>query len=718
MAIIGMLIGSSTTEKCQVRLRQGDFSVKFSVNAVRLQERSTLRRIESEPKSIATILPFEKTSSRMNALQQLKEAFAPVLADYADDTDGVDALLSLIRPAKDERFGDFQANFAMALGKAKGRPPREIAEEIAGKANLDAPCSRVEIAGPGFINLTIDDNWIKDYLQAALVDERLNVARVAKPRNYIVDYSSPNVAKPLHVGHIRSTVIGDALTRILNFMGHQAKSDNHVGDWGTQFGMIIYGYRHFRDDAAFEKEPIAELTRLYRMVKRLIEFHKFNAALPELHKRLAEQKQQLQTLKESKESASDRKAAKAIQKEITALQRRCADSESSLAAGQALVEAVQADGHDAIAEEHPDIATAVLLETAKLHQGDAENRALWDQFLPVCKKDMQAIYDRLNVQFDMTLGESFYQDMLAGVVDDLEAKGFARQSEGATCVFLDDFDTPMIIRKKDGAFLYSTTDLATIDYRRKHFDADACLYVVDHRQHEHFEKLFAVASLWGHDDAELKHVSFGTVMGKDGKPFKTSSGDTVGLSGLLDEAESRALAIAVEMNESLSPQQQQKIARTVGIGSLKYADLSQNRSSDYTFDYEKMLALKGNTATYLQYGYARVQGIWRKVDMEAEAVRSSPVPFEFDQSVERTLAMQLTRFEEALSEVLVDYKPNLLCNYLFDLCQIYFRFFDQCPVKGAETESLMRSRLQLCDLTARTIRQGLHLLNIDVLDQM
>ena len=252
----------------------------------------------------------------------------------------------------------------------------------------------------------------------------------------------------------------------------------------------------------------------------------------------------------------------------------------------------------------------------------------------------------------------------------------------------------------------------------ENFDADACLYVVDHRQHEHFEKLFAVAKLWGYDEAELKHVSFGTVMGKDGKPFQTRSGDTVGLAGLLDEAEKRAGEIAKELDESISAQQLAENARVVGIGSLKYADLSQNRSSDYTFDYEKMLALKGNTAAYLQYGYARVQGIMRKVEIDPQTLRSKPVEFEFATDIERALAVQLLRFEEALSDVLIDYKPNLLCNYLFDLGQTFFKFYDQCSLKDTESETLKSSRVQLCDLTARTIKTGLSLLNIGVLDKM
>jgi arginyl-tRNA synthetase len=656
----------------------------------------------------------------MNALHELKEIFRPIISGYVEsDAAQTDAMLAMIRPAGDAKHGDFQANFAMALGKRAGKPPREVAQAIASAADLSTICQQVDIAGPGFINLKLNDDWIKQGLKQALADEKLAIAPVAEPRNYIVDYSSPNVAKPMHVGHIRSTVIGDALTRILSFMGHQAKSDNHLGDWGTQFGMILYGYKHFRDQAAFDTDTIGELSRLYRLVRKLIDFHGSMSKLPELESGLEELETKLADLKKQQSATDEKAAVKKIKKEINQVSKRVSDAKEKLEKATASIAAVQADPTLAkMANDHPEIGTAVLIETSKLHAGDAENKGLWREFLPVCKQDMQAIYDRLSVEFDMTLGESYYNDMLSEIVNELEAKGYARESDGAMCVFLDDFETPMIVRKKDGAFLYSTTDLATIKYRMKNFDADACLYVVDHRQHEHFEKLFAVAKLWGYEQAELKHVSFGTVMGKDGKPFQTRSGDTVGLAGLLNEAEKRAGDIARELNEGIAADQLAENARVVGIGSLKYADLSQNRSSDYTFDYEKMLALKGNTAAYLQYGYARVQGILRKVDIDPAPLRSAPVDFEFATDVERALAVQLLRFEEALSDVLIDYKPNLLCNYLFDLGQTFFKFYDQCSLKDTDSQTLKQSRVQLCDLTARTIKTGLSLLNIGVLDQM
>ncbi len=651
----------------------------------------------------------------MNALAEIKSRFYLPLSELVDDPQ---PLLAMIRPAGDPKFGDYQANCAMPLGKQLGKSPRDIAAELISQVDLAGICHQAEIAGPGFINLTLDDNWLKSTLTAALADDRLGVEKVAHPRKYVVDYSSPNVAKPMHVGHIRSTVIGDALAKILTFVGHDVVTDNHLGDWGTQFGMIIYGYKNFVDPAAYAEAPVTELGRLYKHVRNLMDYHSAKSSLPEAIELLAKQQAEVDQ-RSAQAPTGDKKADKKNKKELGALQSRLADQAAAIDQLKAKISAIEQDPElKTQAEQHADINNAVLLETAALHEGDPTNTNLWNQFLPHCREDIQRIYSRLDIQFDHELGESFFHDQLSAVVDDFEAKGFAVTSDGAVCVFMDNYDTPMIIQKKDGAFLYATTDLATIKFRMEQWQADAVLYVVDHRQHQHFEKLFDAAKLWGYANAELTHVSFGTVLGDDGKPFKTRSGDTVGLEGLLDEAETRALAIAKEQSAHLSEDQQREIAKVVGIGALKYADLSQNRASDYKFSYDKMLALKGNTATYLQYSYARVQGIIRKLDADVEKLRSHPVPFEFEQDVERQLAVKLIRFGEALDECLVEYKPNILCNYLFELTQTYFQFYDQCTVKDAATESLKQSRLQLCDLTARTIKTGLALLGIGVLDQM
>lgn len=657
----------------------------------------------------------------MNALEHLKSRFAPVLSTLLN-TDVSDAqlqpLLGMIRPAQDGKFGDYQANCAMPLGKRLAKPPRDIAAELVEGARLDDLCSAVEVAGPGFINLTLSDNWLKTQLNTSLTDSRLGVAAAENPRTVVIDFSSPNVAKPMHVGHIRSTVIGDALAKIHTYLGHNVITDNHLGDWGTQFGMIIYGYKHFVDAQAYASNPVAELGRLYKYVRVIMDFHGAGARLPEAVDTLEKQQAALARI-QSEDHAENKGKAKQQKKDIVRLKEKIADQTDTIAGLTAAVDSVKSNQElHAVAVLHQDISAAVLTETAKLHEGDTENKSLWDKFLPYCLEDIQRLYNRLNVSFDHILGESFYHDQLGGVVDDFLAKKLARESDGAICVFLDGYETPMIIRKKDGAYLYPTSDLATIQYRVKEWQADAMLYVVDHRQHDHFDKLFDAARLWGYTDAEMTHVSFGTVLGDDGKPFKTRAGDTVGLEGLLDEAESRALVIAREQNSQLDESRQQEIARVVGIGALKYADLSQNRSSDYKFSYDKMLALRGNTATYLQYANARVHGILRNLDIDPQSLRDAPGDFIFDQPVERQLAVQLLRYSEVLNDVLIEYKPNLLCNYLFDLAQLFARFFDQCPVRDAGSDELQTSRLQLSDLTARTISGGLELLGIEALERI
>ena len=367
---------------------------------------------------------------------------------------------------------------------------------------------------------------------------------------------------------------------------------------------------------------------------------------------------------------------------------------------------------------HRNIGEAVLAETAKLHEGDAENLKLWHEFLPHCRDEIQRVYKRLNVKFDHELGESFYHDRLAPVVEDFEKRGLAKDSQGAVCVFLDGFEAPMIIRKKDGAFLYSTTDLATIAYRRETWNPDAILYVVDHRQSDHFEKLFAAAKLWGCENLQLVHVKFGTVLGDDGRPYKTRSGDTVGLEGLLDEAVSRALAVVQENSPGLSAEERRQVSETVGIGGLKYADLSHDRESDYKFSYDKMLELKGDTATYLQYSYARCRSIFRKAETTPAAVLASGAQIVLSTPEERALAIQLLRFAETLATIEADFRPHNLTVYLFALAKTYSSFFENCPVLKAETEELKNSRLLLCDLTARTIATGLKLLGIGVEEKM
>jgi arginyl-tRNA synthetase len=656
----------------------------------------------------------------MNILATLKDRFRPPLAALVPDPAKVTDVLDLIRPAQDPKFGDYQANFAMPLGKQLGQPPRGIAAQLIAAAKLKDLCQPPEIAGPGFINLRLRDDWLADQLNQAVHDERLGIPPVENPRTIVVDYSSPNVAKPMHVGHIRSTVIGDSLTLTLRFLGHRVISDNHIGDWGTQFGMIIYGYKHFVDRDAYAANPVAELARLYKLVHRLVDYREAVKGLPEQKQRLIERLAEVERLKvqpKTGDKAADKKSAQALSKAQDA-SNALADEISAL---ESKISAVESDSQlSKLAAAHANIDEAVLQETAGLHANDVENLKLWHEFLPHCRDEIARVYRRLNVTFDYEYGESFYHDRLAAVVEDLRKKGLAEDSQGAVVVFIEGFDTPMIVQKKDGAFLYSTSDLATIQFRDEAWHPKTILYVVDHRQSEHFEKLFAVARRWGYRNTNFQHVKFGTVMGADGKPFKTREGTAAGLESLLDEAVARAAAVVAEndTDNHLSSDQRREIAEVVGIGALKYADLSQNRTSDYTFSYDKMLLMNGNTATYMQYSYARVRSIFAKGGFETAAIRASGAKIVLSHFAERALALQILRFAEALAQVEAESMPHYLTAYLFDLAKAYSTFFEHCPVLRAETDELRTSRLLLCDLTARTIRLGLDLLGIHVVERM
>lgn len=656
----------------------------------------------------------------MNVLALLKDRFRPALASLVADPARVSELLDLIRPAQDPKFGDYQANFAMPLGKQLGRPPRDVAAQAIAAAEFADLCQPPEVAGPGFINLRLRDDWLAEQLQRAVHDERLGIPTAQQPRTIVIDYSSPNVAKPMHVGHIRSTVIGDALCRTLRFLGHRVISDNHLGDWGTQFGMIIYGYKHFVDRAAYEANPVAELGRLYKFVHRLVDYRESQKALPPAQHRLSQREAEVASLKaqpKTGDKALDRKNAQSLAK----AQEQTKDLRAQVESLQRKIAAVEADLQlDRIAAEHAHIDEAVLAETAKLHADDPENLRLWHEFLPNCRDEIARVYGRLNVTFDYEYGESFYHDRLAAVVADLRAKGLAQESQGAVCVFVEEFETPMIVQKKDGAFLYSTTDLATIQFRMEKWRPDAILYVVDHRQSEHFEKLFAVARRWGYENVELQHIKFGTVMGADGKPYKTREGVAAGLESLIDEAVSRAEAVVAENDaeSSLSLAERRQVAEVVGIGGLKFADLLHNRTSDYEFSYDKMLLKNGYSATYMQYTFARCSSIFSKGGFDPVAVRASGAKIVLSHEAERALGLALLRFAEALAEAEADYMPHHLTAYLFDLAKSYSTFFEQCPVLKAENEASRNSRLLLCDRTARTIRFGLDLLGIQVVEKM
>ncbi|MCA9064434.1 MAG: arginine--tRNA ligase [Planctomycetaceae bacterium] len=653
----------------------------------------------------------------MNILNLLKQRFDSALHSLVPDAAG---LLEMIRPSQDPRFGDYQANCAMSLKNQLKLAPREIAEKIVAALDVSDICEPPEIAGPGFINLRLLDSFLATSISSIATDDRLGMKPSESPRRVVIDYSSPNVAKPMHVGHLRSTVIGEAICRTLRFAGHTVITDNHIGDWGTQFGMIIFGYRHFVDSSAYDQDPVAELARLYRMVNQLSEYHATRAKLVELENQPKVLKQRLSELVESS-APDDRKA----RKQASQLEKQIDASEKALESAEKLIDAIESSpALKAAAETHPEIARLAREETARLHAGDTDNQKLWEQFLPHCLAALQRIYDRLGVSFDLTLGESYYNSMLPGVIQSLRERGMATDSEGAVCVFIEGNQAPFIVQKTDGAYTYATTDLATIQYRREQLHADEVLYVVDSRQSEHFSLLFETARKMGFDTMEFRHVAFGTVMGPDGKPYKTRSGDTVGLESLIDEAIHRAHRIVVDNDEKrkggavLSPEDRSCVAEIVGVGGIKYADLHHNRDSDYTFDWDKMLAVTGDTAAYMQYAYARICGIFRRLGIDRATLSATDGGVLISGPEERALIVKLLQFENAILDMLSEYRPHVLTTWLFETADAFSRFYDRCPVQDAESKDLQHSRLLLCDLMARALRTGLSLLGIQTAEIM
>jgi len=546
-----------------------------------------------------------------------------------------------VRPTNDPRFGDYQINGVLPLAKRLRTNPRELAQRVVAALDTRGICLAPEIAGPGFINLRLDPAWIARAVGEAATDERLGVATVAEPETIVIDFSSPNVAKQMHVGHLRSTVIGDALVRSLKHLGHRVIGDNHVGDWGTQFGILIWAWTHHRDEDALARHPVLELERLYKLG----------------------------------------------------------------------AEASKAD---------PAVAEACRAELALLQAGDAERRALWERFVAISRADAERIYERLEVSFDAWLGESFYHDALAPLVDELLARGIAVETEGAVGIFFDEPglpDTPFLVRKSDGAFLYATTDIATVRYRLEHFGADRLIYVVDVRQSDHFRQLFAAVRRMGIDVA-MEHVGFGMMLGADGRPFKTREGGTVLLDALLDEAEARILPLVEERWPEASPEEQRAIASKVGVGAVKYADLAGNLATDYKFEWDKLLAADGNTGPYLQYTLVRCLAVFREHESRegfAWSPTGAPVALGVDE--ERELAAHLVRFGDALLRVGEQLRPHVLCEYLYTLARRFNAFYARCPILGAEPE-VRASRLTLVDVAHRTLEAGLACLNIPRVSRM
>jgi arginyl-tRNA synthetase len=542
-----------------------------------------------------------------------------------------------VAQAADTRFGDYQANAAMVLAKEKKTNPRQLATDILAKLDVSGLAAAPEIAGAGFMNFRLEDSFIASAISSLATDPRLGVAPAAKPKKILVDFSSPNVAKPMHVGHIRSTILGDCLVRVARFLGHEVTADNHIGDWGTQFGKVIYGWKHFLDREALEKDAIAELVRLYREVTRL-------------------------------------------------------------------------------EETDEDIKRTAREELVKLQAGDAENLAIWNQTVELSWREFEKLYGLLGIKFDERLGESAYNDALAPLCAELEKRGIARESDGALCIFFPDIPTldgkPAIVRKSDGGFLYATTDLATIDYRVNRWHPDAIWYVVGAPQALHFQQIFAASKMMGiHGD--LRHIAFGSILGEDRKIMKTRSGENVGLAEVLHEAIERARKILADRTEALPPEEAESTARLIGLGAVKYAELSQNRLTDYVFSWDKLLAFEGNTAPYLQNAYVRIRSIFRK----AGETPDPATPILITAPAERTLALKILQYAETLPVVLDDFRPNILANYLYELANTYHSFYEACPVLKAEP-ALRASRLVLSDLAARTLSHGLALLGIACPERM
>jgi len=550
-----------------------------------------------------------------------------------------------VRQSAKVQFGDYQANGVMAVAKKLGMAPRQLAEQVLSHLDLNGIANKVEIAGPGFINIFLDPAFLADNVNLALQSERLGVAK-PQPQTIVVDYSAPNVAKEMHVGHLRSTIIGDASVRTLEFLGHRVIRANHVGDWGTQFGMLIAYLEKQQQENAGEM-ALADLEGFYREAKK------------------------------------------------------------------------HYDEDEAFAER----ARSYVV---KLQGGDEYFLQMWRKLVDITMSQNQITYDRLNVTLtrDDVMGESLYNPMLPGIVADLKAKGMAVESEGATVVFLDEYKNkegePMgvIIQKKDGGYLYTTTDIACAKYRYETLHADRVLYYIDSRQHQHLMQAWTIVRKAGYvpESVPLEHHMFGMMLGKDGKPFKTRAGGTVKLADLLDEALERARRLVAEKNPDMPADELEKLANAVGIGAVKYADLSKNRTTDYIFDWDNMLAFEGNTAPYMQYAYTRVLSVFRKAGIDESALAAAPVVISEDR--EAQLAARLLQFEETLAVVAREGTPHVMCAYLYDLAGLFSGFYEHCPILSAESEEARNSRLKLALLTAKTLKLGLDTLGIETVERM
>ncbi|PJE78849.1 Arginine--tRNA ligase [invertebrate metagenome] len=555
---------------------------------------------------------------------------------------------TMVRASARANFGDYQCNAVMAAAKKIGMAPRDLASRIIEHLDLSNISEKTEIAGPGFINIYLNPEWLANNLKKSLAEGRCGVAKTEHPQTVVVDYSAPNVAKEMHVGHLRSTIIGDASVRTHEFLGHKVIRQNHLGDWGTQFGMLIANLEDIeKESQGTNSMDLSDLEAFYRAAKKRF-------------------------------------------------------------------------------DEEPDFATRARHYVVELQAGNEHHLQLWRKLVDITLAHNQENYDRLNVSltYNDVMGESAYNDSLPGIVKTLEEKHLLTEDHGAKVVFLNEFKNkdgePMgvIVQKSDGGFLYTTTDLAAIRHRCHTLNADKILYYVDARQSQHFEQIFNIVRKAGFatEHVQLAHHAFGMMLGKDGKPFKTRAGGTIKLSELLDEAEERAARLIATKTSDMDEEQKVKVIKAVAIGSVKYADLSKNRTSDYIFDWDNMLAFEGNTAPYLLYAYTRIQSIFRKAGATGSDIHGDIIVGE---PAERNLALQISRFSETLDAVVADGLPHILCNYLYELAVNFMKFYESCPVnKAGVSDTTRNSRLQICALTASVLKQGLDLLGIKTVEQM
>ena len=568
---------------------------------------------------------------------KLKKLFSENINNIfgADYTEKVD-----IQNSTKKEFGDFQTNFAMVSSKLIGKNPREIASTLVDNFKENDIIEKLEIAGPGFINIYLKNNFLNEELKK-VENEKYDFSFLNTDKTIIIDYSSPNIAKRMHIGHLRSTIIGDSIKRTLQFLGFHTLADNHIGDWGTQFGKLIVAYKNWLNKKSYEEDPIGELERIY------VQF-------------------------------SDE------------------------------------------AKKNPALEDEAREELKKLQLGDEENQKLWKEFIDISLKEYNKIYDRLGVNFDYYYGESFYNDMMPAVLEELKEKGIAREDQGALVVFFEnDKLPPAIVQKKDGSFLYTTSDLATMKFRKDELNVDEAVYLTDDRQQNHFKQVFEIGEMLGEPyNYKKTHVVFGIMRFGDGMIFSSRSGNIIRLVDLLDEAKTQVKKVIDEKNPNIPEEEKEKIAEIVGSGAIKYFDLSQNRTSDITFTWDKVLSFEGNTGPYLQYTYVRIMSIFRKLKKENINVENKDIILENMNGVERELAVELLRFPQTVVKSYESYRPNIIADYLFDIAKLFNNFYNSSSILKEENKKVMDARILLAEKTAFILKQGLGLLGINTVDRM